>query len=53
MLHEDPDPNPAFVCPITNEIFIDPVIAEDGHTYERKAITDWLQKNSISPLTRN
>jgi tetratricopeptide (TPR) repeat protein len=49
---DDADPNPAFTCPITNEIFVDPVIAEDGHTYERAAITDWLNKNSISPLSR-
>jgi len=39
-------------CPITQEIFEDPVIGEDGHTYERKAITDWLRKNGTSPMTR-
>lgn len=48
----DEDPHVAFTCPITGEVFVDPVIADDGHTYERKAITDWLKKNSISPLTR-
>ncbi|CAF1233452.1 unnamed protein product [Rotaria sordida] len=40
------------VCPITFSLFCDPVIAEDGHTYERQAITDWIQHNSTSPLTR-
>jgi serine/threonine protein kinase len=40
------------VCPITFSLFVDPVIAEDGHTYERSAITDWIQRNSTSPLTR-
>ncbi|CAF5013408.1 unnamed protein product [Rotaria sp. Silwood1] len=39
-------------CPITNELFEDPVIGDDGHTYERKAITEWLTKNGISPITR-
>jgi hypothetical protein len=39
-------------CPITQEIFKDPVIGEDGHTYERKTITDWLRKNGTSPITR-
>ena len=39
-------------CPITGEIFRDPVIAEDGHTYERQAIVEWLTKNATSPLTR-
>jgi len=29
----------------------DPVIAADKHTYERKAITEWLQKNKTSPKT--
>ena len=41
-------------CPITLEIFIDPVIAADGHTYERKAIQKSFNKgNSKSPLTNN
>ncbi|CAF0782165.1 unnamed protein product [Adineta steineri] len=39
-------------CPITNEIFRDPVMGDDGHTYERKAITEWLKKNGTSPITR-
>lgn len=29
----------------------DPVIAEDGHTYERKAIEDWFKTQKTSPLT--
>jgi len=39
-------------CPITDEVFEDPVMGDDGHTYERKAITDWLTKNPTSPITR-
>lgn len=39
-------------CPITCEIFIDPVTAQDGHTYEREAITNWLKQNPTSPITR-
>lgn len=39
-------------CPITCSIFEDPVIAEDGHTYEREAITQWIQGGGTSPLTR-
>lgn len=38
-------------CPITHEIFCDPVMATDGNTYERKAIQEWFSKNSTSPLT--
>lgn len=32
-----------FLCPITCEIMKDPVIATDGHTYERDAITQWFK----------
>jgi serine/threonine protein kinase len=39
-------------CPITDEIFEDPVMGDDGHTYERKTITAWLTKNGTSPITR-
>ncbi len=28
----------------------DPVIAADGHTYERDAMTTWLQQHHISPV---
>eukprot|EP00825_Cyclidium_porcatum_P045184 TRINITY_DN67_c0_g4_i1.p1 TRINITY_DN67_c0_g4~~TRINITY_DN67_c0_g4_i1.p1 ORF type:complete len:405 (-),score=83.82 TRINITY_DN67_c0_g4_i1:155-1369(-) len=40
-----------FYCPITQEIFVDPVMAEDGNTYERVAIEAWFQKHDTSPLT--
>jgi serine/threonine protein kinase len=39
-------------CPITCELFRDPVTGQDGHTYERDAITNWLQTNATSPITR-
>lgn len=29
----------------------DPVVAADGHTYERRAIAMWLQRSDKSPLT--
>ena len=41
----------ALLCPITLELFRDPVVAQDGHTYERKAIEEWVQKNGTSPIT--
>jgi hypothetical protein len=41
-----------YICPITQDFMRDPVIAEDGHTYEREAITAWLTKHSTSPITR-
>ena len=33
------------------DTFVDPVIATDGHTYEREAIEEWLANNECSPLT--
>lgn len=39
-------------CPITQEIMTDPVSTMDGYTFERKAISTWLETNSDSPLSR-
>lgn len=41
----------SFLCPITRETMVDPVICCDGHTYERKAIEQWLRSSSRSPKT--
>jgi len=38
-------------CPITGEPMIDPVVAADGHTYERSAIVRWFETSNTSPLT--
>ena len=39
-------------CPITQEIMVDPVMAADGHTYERTAIEGWLGRGRrTSPMT--
>jgi len=41
-----------FTCPLTREIFRDPVILSDGFTYEREAIQHWLNLgNRRSPMT--
>ena len=41
-----------FLCPITQEIMVDPVVGIDGHTYERAAIVKWLALHATSPQTR-
>lgn len=42
-----------FICPITGQIFSDPVTLETGQTYERKAIQEWLKRgNTTCPITR-
>ena len=40
------------VCPITQELPFDPVMAEDGKIYERNAIVEWLGRERTSPVTR-
>ena len=54
----NPQPNPqtvpdGFLCPITGEIMKDPVIDNEGISYEREAIEEWLRRgNTTSPITR-
>jgi len=41
-----------FLCKINHTIMFDPVIAEDGFTYERQAIEQWFAAHNTSPMTR-
>lgn len=41
----------AYECPITQDVMQDPVIAADGHTYERSAMEVWLKEHALSPMT--
>ncbi|CAF1370295.1 unnamed protein product, partial [Rotaria sordida] len=36
---------------MTSKTFRDPVLATDGYTYEREAITQWISEEGISPFT--
>merc|ERR1719420_1726186 len=40
-----------FLCPISYDIMVDPVVANDGYTYDRKHIEEWWQKSDLSPMT--
>ncbi|CAB9507673.1 Ubox [Seminavis robusta] len=42
-----------FLCPITRDLFRDPVIDHEGNTFERTSIVGWIQKHGVSPITRN
>jgi WD40 repeat protein len=43
-----------YLCPISQELMTDPVIAADGHTYNRESITKWLsRKTERSPLNNS
>ena len=39
-----------FLCPITYELYDEPVVCADGFSYEKRAIVRWLAKHSTSPL---
>ncbi len=45
------EPPDGCVCPITGQIFANPVLLPDGHTFEHSAIKEWLQTHSTSPVT--
>jgi hypothetical protein len=49
---DDRRPNEHF-CPITLQVMKDPVVAADGHSYERSAISEYFQSRmgSRSPIT--
>jgi Tfp pilus assembly protein PilF len=46
------EPPRAFLCPITQDVMKDPVLAPDGYSYEREAIEQWLVASRTSPMTR-
>jgi uncharacterized protein len=41
-----------YICPLTLEIYNDPVVAADGHTYEREEIQKWIDSGKrLSPIS--
>lgn len=38
-------------CPITLDVFDDPVLISTGRTFERHVIEDWFRKSATDPLT--
>ena len=52
-LQNRPDVPDAFICPITTEIMICPVMTKTGQSFDREAILEWLTHHSNTcPLTR-
>jgi len=45
------DPPHIFICPITQDVMEEPVVAADGYMYEKDAIEEWLTRSPTSPLT--
>lgn len=52
---EEPDvevSGSGYECPITQEIMQNPVMAADGHSYEKTAIEEWFREGKhLNPLT--
>ena len=42
---------PECYCPLSLAVFEDPVVASDGHTYERAIFETWMKTKTTSPLT--
>ena len=42
---------PQFICPILQEVMINPVLAMDGYAYEESAISTWFAGSDRSPMT--
>lgn len=45
------EPPASYLCPISQEIMIDPVTCADGHSYDRRNIATWLVEHDTSPAT--
>ncbi|KAL9657190.1 hypothetical protein ABK040_011412 [Willaertia magna] len=41
-----------YICPISQQLMIDPVIIESGHTFDRSSIEEWLKSKNSCPVTR-
>ena len=41
-----------FICPISQCIMKNPVIASDGNTYEESQIKQWMERSNESPISR-
>lgn len=43
-----------FICPLTLEVFVDPIMTRSGLTFERHAILEWIvnEGNATCPITR-
>ena len=40
-------------CPLSMDLFKDPVITDNGITYEKEYILKWLKNKNYCPLTNN
>ena len=41
-----------YLCPITRQIMVEPVVDALGNTYDKEAIKEWLKTNDTSQKTK-
>jgi U-box domain len=41
-----------FICPLTMEVMLDPVLDGEGNTFERSSLIQWLKQSPTSPVSR-
>ena len=41
-----------YLCPITRQIMVEPVVDALGNTYDKDAISEWLKTNDTSQKTK-
>lgn len=46
------NPPDFFCCSVTHVLMVDPVVGPGGHTFEREAITQWLESTGTCPHSR-
>jgi len=49
---EKDSPPDEFLCPITQDVMLHPVMDHEGHSFEHKAILNWLLVNTKCPIGR-
>jgi len=48
---EDPEPPSWLTCPLTRELYTDPVATPNGQVYEREKIEEYVREHSKCPMT--
>merc|ERR1712154_84779 len=41
------------ICPLSMEVYIDPVVTPNGSIYERRFIMEWLENHDTDPMDSN
>ncbi|NGX42550.1 MAG: hypothetical protein K940chlam7_00830 [Chlamydiae bacterium] len=48
---DEPESDLSMICPLTQELVVDPVVDNHGHTFERKAIEEHIERCKNGPVS--